>query len=98
MRRGPQLLMSNPSRKYIWYYRGDLNDEANAIGWVWSVLNGQIRAAGPGAGFGGFVANMFDAAGSRGIAAVGAAFAIVFMLGVVQSIAVEGQFAYEKLE
>jgi hypothetical protein len=101
---GPQLLMNNPSKRYIWYYRGDLNDTAKVIGWVLSVLNGQIRAAGPGAGFAGFIANMFDAAGSRGIAAigllvaVGAAFAIVCMLGVSQSIPAEGLFAYEKLE
>jgi hypothetical protein len=101
-RRGPVILMHDPSRKLTWYYRGSMDGDS-IVTWVHSVLNGQVRAAEPGAGFSGFIGNLFDGALAKGTIGVGLlvalffVFVMIFVLGIAQSIRVRA-FPYEKLD
>jgi thiol-disulfide isomerase/thioredoxin len=101
-RMGPMIFMHNPSRRLTWYYRGSMNGDS-IVTWVHSVLNGQVRAAGPGAGFLGFIGNLFDAAVAKGKIGVGLlvalffVFVMVFALGIAQTIRARA-FPYQKLD
>jgi hypothetical protein len=89
--RGPKILLYDPGKRYIWYYRGQL-DREEIVEWVGRVMDGGVRAAGPGMGFYGFLGNLFDNAREKGTGAV-MVFASIFVvlcvtcvLGSVQSI------------
>lgn len=103
--RGSQLIMYNPTLKYIWYFRGNLTNTSSIISWSNDVLNWRVRASGPGAGFAGFIGNMFDNAMSGGYAGfvmiIGAAFVLllVFLAGIAQTISNRDRMnGYSKLD
>ena len=58
--------MYNPSKKYQYYYKDDLNERDLTL-WINNVFDGKIRAAGSGAGFSGFIYDIFDNAKRNGI-------------------------------
>jgi hypothetical protein len=88
---GPQLMLYNPLKKLNWYYRGPM-EERGILEWVAHVRAGRVRAAGPGAGFRGFVGNLFDIARAHGPIGIGLfvallfVFVMVFVLGIAQTV------------
>jgi uncharacterized membrane protein len=84
-------MLYNPSKKLNWYYRGPL-EEREILEWVDTVRAGRARPAGPGAGFRGFIGNLFDIALAQG--PIGLAlfvllvfvFVMVFALGIAQTL------------
>lgn len=66
--KGPKILMYNPYKRLIWYYRGSL-DEKLILDWVNQVMAKRIRPTGPGSGLFGYIGNMFDISMERGFIA-----------------------------
>jgi hypothetical protein len=101
--RGPSLLLHNPSKRLNWYYRGPLTSDA-IVEWVGTVLAGGVRPAGPGAGFFGFLGNLFDSVSERGVIGIGLfaalvfVFVMIFVIGVAQTIRNRDRAAYQKLD
>ena len=88
--KGPQIQMYNPSKKYQYYYKDDLNERDLTL-WINNVLSGKTRAAGSGAGFSGFIYDIFDNARRNGIvplvltAMVFVVFILTFVFGAASS-------------
>jgi thiol-disulfide isomerase/thioredoxin len=101
--KGPFLLMHNPLKKFHWYYRGELVDDA-IVKWVKEVLSGRVRPVGPGAGFLGFLRNLLDLAMVRGTGMVSllvsilVVFVVVFVLGIMQTIRSRHRGTFRKFD
>ncbi|KAK8886852.1 hypothetical protein M9Y10_037885 [Tritrichomonas musculus] len=97
---GPKILMYNPYKRLIWYYRGILEEEF-IIDWVRKVINHKIRAAGPGSGFFGFIGNIFDISRENGFIAFSffviiiTVFVFIFICGTANSIHQRGKRYYK---
>lgn len=74
--KGPKMLMYNPYKKLIWYYRGQL-DEEQILYWIKQVMEKKVRPTGPGSGFIGFIGNMFD------ISIEGGYIGIFFLVNII---------------
>ena len=87
---GPKILMYNPSKKYIWYYRNEMKNNA-ILEWINNVLDGKIRPTGPGTGFLGYIGNLFDISQDGGIIQLSifvialSVLILVFVFGIADS-------------
>ena len=101
---GPRLLMYNPERKLIWYYKGDLGSARDVAEWTREVAAGKIRATGPGAGLAGFIGNFVDDALHGGYAGLTmivsfiCVFIVIISAGLVHSLRRQNMFGYQKLD
>ena len=77
--RGPQIQMYNPLKKYNYYFKDELTEDM-LIPWINQVLEGKVRPAGSGAGFSGFLFNIFDNARRNGIVALTLAVSVFAVL------------------
>lgn len=64
--KGPHIVIMQPSKKYVWHFKEDLN-VSKIINWANDVMDGKVRPAGTGAGFSGFLFELMDNAKRAGL-------------------------------
>ncbi|OHT07879.1 hypothetical protein TRFO_23740 [Tritrichomonas foetus] len=99
---GPKILIYNPYKRYIWYYRKDFN-ETSILEWTNNVLKGKVRPTGPGTGFFGYLGNLFDISRDNGMisfsiyVAALATLILVFVVGTANTVYRRNKL-YQKLD
>lgn len=100
--KGPQILLYNPRKRYIWHYRQPLN-QSTIILWTTKVMYGQVRPEGPGAGFIGFIGSLVANTRAKGnfafacVVAIMVVFVFIFVFAIVDTIRKKEKSLYHKL-